>query len=520
MKIFSAQQMYEADQATESREGISPLDLMERASERVLFWIDSQLKGAQVPIHVFCGIGNNGGDGMALTRMLMDKGYQVESYIVNYSENRSKCFLINYGRLKDTYKVWPKKITDVEGFPTIKPNELVVDAIFGIGLNRPLEGWLKKLVQYINNSKTFVVSIDVPSGLFIDDPTPDLEAVIQANVTLTFQAPKLVFYLPQTSVFSQHTEILDIGLDQNYLQTTSTNAQLILNNEARLMYKPREKFSHKGTYGHALIIGGSYGKMGAVTLALKACLRAGAGKVTAFIPQCGYAIIQTSVPEAMVLTDKVQEKITQFPNTNDFNAIGLGIGLNTDAETTAAFEAFLKNNKSQLLIDADGLNLLATNQKLLKLLPKNCILTPHPGELERLIGSWKNDFEKLEKAKALSKSIDGVIVIKGAHTITVYHDHLYVNTTGNPGMATAGSGDVLTGIISGLLAQGYDALTAACFGVYLHGSAGDLASQKLGFNAMIAGDLINLLGDAYIELFKKKEAQVTNNKSGNKEVNN
>lgn len=501
MKILSAQQMYEADQATESREGISPLNLMERASERVLFWIDNQLKGAQVPIHVFCGIGNNGGDGMALTRMLMDKGYKVESYIVNYSENRSKCFLINYGRLKDNYKVWPKKITNVEDFPVINPNELVVDAIFGIGLNRPLEGWLKQLVQYINNSKTFVVAIDVPSGLFIDGPTPDLEAVIKANVTLTFQAPKLVFYLPQTGVYSQHTEILDIGLDQNYLQTTPTNAHLILKNEAALMYKPREKFSHKGTYGHALIAGGSYGKMGAVTLALNAGLRAGAGKVTAFIPKCGYEIIQTSVPEAMVLTDNDSDYITRFPDTNDFNAIGLGIGLGTDKATAAGFEAFLKSNKSPLLIDADGLNLLAANQKLLKLLPKNSILTPHPGELERLIGTWKNDFEKLEKTKALSKSIDGVIVIKGAHTITVYQDQLYVNTTGNPGMATAGSGDVLTGIITGLRAQDYDALTAAVFGVYLHGLAGDLAARDRGVDAQIAGDLIDYLGDGFLELF-------------------
>lgn len=501
MKILSAKQMYEADKATESREGISPLDLMERASERVLYWIDNQLKGAQVPIHVFCGIGNNGGDGMALTRMLMDKGYQVESYIVNYSENRSKCFLINYGRLKDNYKVWPKKITDVEDFPVINPNELVVDAIFGIGLNRPLEGWLKQLVQYINNSKTFVVAIDVPSGLFIDDPTPDLEAVIKTNVTLTFQAPKLVFYLPQTGVFSQHTEILDIGLDQNYLQTTPTNAHLILKNEARLMYKPREKFTHKGTYGHALIAGGSYGKMGAVTLTLKACLRAGAGKVTAFIPKCGYDIIQTAVPEAMVLTDSESEKVTTFPNTEEFNAIGLGIGIGTDKSTAAGFETFLKTNKTPLLIDADALNLLAANKKLMKLLPKNSILTPHPGELERLVGKWKNDFEKLEKANALSKLIDGIVVIKGAHTITVYHDQLYVNTTGNPGMATAGSGDVLTGIITGLLAQNYDALTASVFGVYLHGLAGDLAARDRGVDALIAGDLIEYLGDGFLELF-------------------
>lgn len=505
MKILSAQQMYEADKATESREGISPLDLMERASQQVFQWIDEQLKGAQVPIHVFCGIGNNGGDGMVLTRMLMDKGYQVKSYIVNYSENRSKCFLINYGRLKDNYKVWPKKITGIEDFPDIQPNDMVVDAIFGIGLNKPLKGWLKELVQHINRSGGFVISVDVPSGLFIDGPTPDLKAVVKATVTLTFQAPKFVFYLPQTAEFSGHIEILDIGLDRQYLEAVEAQAQLVLKNNVRALYKPRKKFAHKGTFGHALLIGGSYGKMGAVTLAVKACLRAGVGKVTAFIPQCGYNIIQTSVPEAMVLTDNDSDKITQFPVTNDFDSVGLGIGLGTDKATSAAFETFLKTHPKPLVIDADALNLLATDKKLLKVLPKNSILTPHPGELERLIGTWKNDFEKLEKTKALSKSIDGIIIIKGAHTITVYHNQLYVNTTGNPGMATAGSGDVLTGLLTALLAQSYTSFESALLGVYLHGLAGDLATQDRGMDALIAGDVIDYLGDGFLELLSKED---------------
>lgn len=502
MKILSAQQMYEADKATESREGISPLDLMERASQQVFQWIDEQLKGAQIPIHVFCGIGNNGGDGIALTRMLMDKGYKVESYIVNYSENRSKCFLINYGRLKDNYKVWPKKITGIQDFPDIQPNDIVVDAIFGIGLNKPLKGWLKELVQHINRSGGFVISIDVPSGLFIDAPTPDLETVIKAQVTLTFQAPKLVFYLPETAEFSGLIEILDIGLDRQYMETVEAQAQLVFKNDVRSFYKPRNKFAHKGTFGHALLIGGSYGKMGAVTLAVKACLRAGAGKVTAFIPQCGYNIIQTSVPEAMVLTDNDTNKITQFPDTNDFESVGLGIGLGTDKATSAAFETFLKTHPKPLVIDADALNLLAADKKLLKLLPKNSILTPHPGELKRLIGTWKNDFEKLEKTKALSKNIDGIIIIKGAHTLTVYHDQLYVNTTGNPGMATAGSGDVLTGLLTALLAQSYTPLETALLGVYLHGLAGDLAIQDRGMDALIAGDIIDYLGDGFLSLLQ------------------
>ncbi len=499
--------MYEADKATEAKEGITSIDLMERAARQAFEWIDNSLKGSQVPIHIFCGIGNNGGDGMALGRMLLSKGYSTHCYVVNYSEKRSKCFLINYDRYKNITKVWPKLIKGTHDFPELTNEGILVDAIFGIGLNRPLEGWVKELVQHINKANAFTLSIDIPSGLFIDAPTPDFEAVIKANLTLTFQAPKLPFFLPETAGFTQSFQILDIGLDPKYLFKTPTEAKLILKNDAQGMYLPRRKFDHKGSYGHALIVGGSYGKMGAVTLATKACLRSGTGKVTACIPKCGYSTLQTAVPEAMVITDENENQITQFPTTEGFQAIGIGIGLGTHKETANGFEDFLKNQKALLVLDADALNLLSEQKALLDLVPPKSVLTPHPGELERLIGNWKDDFEKLAKTKKLSKKLDSVIVIKGAHTITIYQDNLYINSTGNPGMATAGTGDVLTGIITGLMAQGYDSLIAAVFGVYLHGSAGDIASQHQGFNSMIAGDLIDFLGEAFLELFRTEEAE-------------
>lgn len=499
--------MYEADKATEANEGITSIDLMERAARQAFEWIDNSLKGSQVPIHIFCGIGNNGGDGMALGRMLLSKGYSTHCYVVNYSEKRSKCFLINYDRYKNITKVWPKLIKGTHDFPELTNEGILVDAIFGIGLNRPLEGWVKELVQHINKANAFTLSIDIPSGLFIDASTPDFEAVIKANLTLTFQAPKLAFFLPETAGFSESFQILDIGLDPEYLHKTPTEAKLILKNDAQKMYLPRKKFDHKGTYGHALIVGGSFGKMGAVTLATKACLRSGAGKVTAYIPKCGYSTLQTAVPEAMVITDENENQITQFPTTEGFQAIGIGIGLGTHKETANGFENFLKNQKALLVLDADALNLLSEQKALLDLVPPKSVLTPHPGELERLIGNWKDDFEKLAKTKKLSKKLDSVIVIKGAHTITVYQDNLYINTTGNPGMATAGTGDVLTGILTGLMAQGYDSLIAAVFGVYLHGSAGDIASQHQGFNSLIAGDLIDFLGEAFLELFRTEEAE-------------
>lgn len=502
MKIFTAKQMYEADKATEAKEGITSIDLMERAAQQVFVWIENRLQGSQVPIHIFCGIGNNGGDGLAIARMLLNKDYKVICYIVNYSEKRSPCFLTNFARLKENNKVWPKQIKEEHDYPELSNEGIIVDAMFGIGINRPLDGWVKGLVNHVNQSGAFILSIDVPSGLFVDAPTPDFDAIIKANLTLTFQAPKLAFFLPETARFSQALEILNIGLDPEHLQQTPTEARLVLKQDAMKMYIPRGKFSHKGTYGHALIAGGSYGKMGAVTLAAKACLRAGAGKVTTLIPKCGYNIIQTAVPEAMVITETTENQITQFSIPGEFQAIGVGPGLGTHPETAKGFKSFLSDCKIPLVLDADALNLMGENKKLLELVPEKSVLTPHPGELQRLIGSWKDDYDKLAKVKKLSKKRDVIIVIKGAHTITVYQDQLYVNTTGNPGMATAGSGDVLTGFITGLLAQDYDALTAAIFGVYLHGLAGDLAAQQTGVNALIAGDIVEFLGDGFIELFR------------------
>ncbi len=505
MKIYTAKQLYEADKATVEKQEITPIDLMERAAGMVFQWLDNQMQGAKVSVHIFCGIGNNGGDGLALGRMLLQHGYTVKCYVVNYSEKRSKCFLINYDRIKNVNKEWPLLMKSEADFPELKKEDIVIDAIFGIGLNRPLKDWVQNLIKHINASKAYILSIDIPSGLFIDAATPDKEAVIKANFTLTFQAPKLVFFLPETGIFTQNMDILNIGLDREYLAKTKTDAQWILKQDALAIYKPREKFSHKGTYGHSLIVGGSYGKMGAVTLAATACLRAGAGKVTTYIPKCGYSILQTAVPEAMVIADDDENQITNHKWDIEPDVIGVGIGMGTSAATEKAFLAFLKTQKKPLVIDADAINILAKNPKAIKDIPAKSILTPHPGELERLIGKWTDDFDKLDKVKKLSKKYDLVFVLKEAHTITVYHENLYINSSGNQGMATAGTGDVLTGMITGLLSQGYDPLVAAIFGVYLHGSAGDIAVETQGYQALIAGDVVAHIGDAYITLFQREE---------------
>ncbi len=509
MKLFSKEQIYEGDKLTTERQNISSTDLMERAGTQIFNWIHMRMQGAQVPIHVFCGIGNNGGDGLVLARHLITHGYNVVTYIVNCSDKRSKDFLINYDRIKNVTKDWPKMLSCSGDFSevTIDERDIIVDAVFGIGLNRQPNDWVQELFQKWRASKAFTLSVDIPSGLYTDRAIEDENAVVQANYTLSFQSPKLIFFLPETSKFTVQWEVLDIGIDRDYLMQTEAEAELISKHEVLPLYKPREKFSHKGDFGHALIVGGSYGKIGAVNLASRAALSSGSGLVTAFIPKCGYHSMQASFPEAMVITDKDEEYISDISFTIEPNAIGLGVGLGTEDKTVKAIEAFLKTNKVPLVIDADGLNILSKKKTLLKLLPEQTVLTPHPKELERLVGEWSDDFEKLKKVKAFSKKYKTIVVIKGANTITVFGDKLYINTTGNPGMATAGTGDVLTGVITGLIAQGYEPLAATIFGVYLHGKSADISLEDYGYQSLIASHIIETLGEAYIDLFKQPEQE-------------
>ncbi|PYE81787.1 hydroxyethylthiazole kinase-like uncharacterized protein yjeF/hydroxyethylthiazole kinase-like uncharacterized protein yjeF [Winogradskyella epiphytica] len=507
MKLLSKEQIYEGDKLTTERQNISSTDLMERAGTQIFNWIHLRMQGAQVPIHVFCGIGNNGGDGLVLARHLITHGYNVITYIVNCSDKRTKDFLINYDRIKNVSKDWPKMLSCNNDFEDIVIGEedIIVDAVFGIGINRPPHEWVQKLFQKFRESKAFTLAIDLPSGLYPDRPVEDEDAVVHASYTLSFQSPKLVFFLPDTAKYTAHWEALDIGIDRDYLIQTETEAELIAKLEVIPLYKPREKFSHKGMFGHVLIIGGSYGKIGAVNLASRAALSSGAGLVTAYTPKCGYHSLQTAIPEVMVITDDEEKFISNINFDIKPSVVGIGVGLGTSEKTMQAFQTFLKSNKLPLVIDADGLNLLAENKSLLKLLPAQTILTPHPKELERLVGKWSDDFEKLKKVKAFSKKYNVIVLIKGAHSITVYHDKLYVNTTGNPGMATAGSGDVLTGVISGLIAQGYEPLAATIFGVYLHGKSADISLEDYGYQSLIASHIIETIGEAYIDLFKQPE---------------
>ncbi|WP_026838426.1 NAD(P)H-hydrate dehydratase [Gillisia sp. JM1] len=504
MKIFDIEQLAKADKVTIEKQKISSTELMERAATLVFNDIHSKLNGAQIPIKIFCGIGNNGGDGLVIGRLLLEHGYQVIAYVVNYSNKRSQDFLLNYDRIKEVSNNWPSAIKGEDDFPEISEKDFIIDAIFGIGLNRPLEDWVGKLVQHINRSKAFIVAIDMPSGMFADKMPNENRPAIKANVTITFQTPKLIFFLPQAAEYIGDMQVIDIGLDREYLAKTAVNKQLINKPEAQLLYKPRINFAHKGDYGHVLIIGGSYGKIGSISLTAKATLKTGAGMVTIFSPKCGYQILQSILPEAMVITDENEETLSNIEFDLSPDVICFGMGAGTSKETTAAFKDLLINTKKPMVIDADGINILSKEKELIKELPENTVLTPHPGELERLIGKWEDDFDKLEKVKKFSKKHKLIVVIKGAHTITVFKDDLYINNTGNPGMATAGSGDVLSGVITSLISQQYEPLIAAVFGVYLHGKTGDILAEEMSYEGLIAGDIADSIGRSFLDLFKKE----------------
>ncbi len=505
MKILSAEQLYKADDFTIKNGKIDSIVLMEQAATECFNWLHGNLGGSPVPIHIFCGIGNNGGDGLAIGRMLIQHGYHVHVYVANFTDVRSPDFLKNYDVYKEVSKEWPILMTSKNDFPEITENDIIIDALFGIGLNRPPEGWVKELIQYLNKNKAYKVSIDIPSGLYPNKGIEDPDSVLRADYTLTFQNPKLAFFLPETNMFTRAFAVLNIGLNLDFINGLNPLAITFGKYEAQLTYRQRNKNDYKGDFGHSVIIGGSYGKIGAIVLSTKAALKVGVGLMTAFIPKCGYSVVQSTTPEAMVITDSSEDMITEINLEFNPNAIGIGPGIGTDQLTVKAIEKLFSNANSPIVIDADALNCISENDKLLKVIPKNSILTPHSGELKRLVGEWKDDYHKIELTKNFSKKYQVFILIKGANTLIINGDELYVNTTGNPGMATAGSGDVLTGMITGLLSQKYEPLKATLFGTYLHGLAGDIASSKMGFEAVTANDIINEIGNSYLDLFAVEE---------------
>ncbi|MCP4438537.1 MAG: NAD(P)H-hydrate dehydratase [Aureispira sp.] len=505
MKILSATQTRQADAYTIANEPIESIDLMERASQTFVDWFIQKFpKEENALVSIICGKGNNGGDGLAITRLLNDLGYDVAAWIINISEDSTPDFDTNLKRLEDIEGLPVKYVQSSEDLPLFDENEILIDAILGTGLTRPLEGELINIVNFLNDCNNTMVAVDLPTGVFADTCTTGV--TLNANYTFCFELPKLAFFFPENFHCVGEFEYASIGLDAKFIEEIESPYNYTLFSDVYHLHKKREKFAHKGVFGHALLVAGSYGKMGAAILATKACLRAGAGLVTIHAPTCGYEVLQTAVPEAMVSLDEDEYIFTRVYDLHRYTTIGIGCGLSTKNRTRNALCYMLKHIDRPTVLDADALNILGQSPDWLEYIPKNSILTPHPKEFERLFGKTYDNFERNELQRQKAKELGVYVILKGANSCIATPDgSCYFNSTGNPGMGTAGSGDVLTGILTGLLSQDYTPFEACILGVYLHGLAGDLASEYHGQEALMAGDITEYLGKAYKEFYKELE---------------
>lgn len=493
MKILTATQIREADQYTIQHEPIEAAALMERAAKSFVNWFVQHFDYAKnFTVKIFCGTGNNGGDGLCIARMLHYMPYKIEVYVVQYNDSFSDECALNLKRLADLRTLHLAAVRTSGDLPPLHPTDVVIDSIFGSGLNRAVDGIAAHTIEYINSHPVAsIIAVDMPSGLFADFHS-DFPA-LKASHTVGFELPKLAYMLPQCYPYIGQWHVVSIGLHPNYIADVPAPYHYFTEQEAKALIRPRAKFAHKGEYGHALLIGGSQGKIGAVILAARAALRAGAGLVTAYTPACGEVPLQTAVPEAMQSSDSANAYLSQMPDIGTlqqakYTAIGIGIGMGKHPNSATMLHQLLSSATSPLVLDADALNLIAEYQ-LLSLLPPDSILTPHPKEFERLVGSTANHFERLQALLDFAKQHRVYVVLKGAHTaIATPEGECYFNSSGNPYMATAGSGDVLTGIITALLAQGYTSFESALLGVYYHGKAGDMAYQQQ--QQLVAGDII------------------------------
>jgi hydroxyethylthiazole kinase-like uncharacterized protein yjeF len=496
MEILSAEQIRAWDEYTIQHEPIASIDLMERAAASCLSWLE-KAGYLDRSFSIYCGKGNNGGDGLALARMLAALDCPVTVHILEFGNIGTEDFQANLARLHLT-SVEVRFVQGPEHFHPIAPEDILVDSLLGSGLNRPLEGVTAQLVEHLNASGNEIVSIDIPSGLFVGRSSKG-STVIRAMHTLSFQVYKPAFLMPENEASVGEVHILDIGLHPGFLAQLSGGTELLDSGIIGAIYRPRKSFAHKGNFGHALLVAGSYGKMGAALLAARACLRAGSGLLTCDIPGCGYSILQTALPEAMLVMDPDERLHTTLPAEPDkYSAIGIGPGLGQDGRTVGFFRSLLQHYKKPMVVDADALNILAAHPELLGMLPPYSILTPHPKEFERLFGPSPDDYARLDEAREQAKKWGCIIVLKGHYSfIAMPGGRGYFNSTGNPGMAKGGSGDVLTGILTSLLAQSYSPGEAALLGVYLHGLAGDLAAAAHSQESMLPSDLVDHLGNAF-----------------------
>ena len=493
MKIFSAEQIRKWDGYTIQNEPVSSIDLMERAAFECSQWIIREFHYYQ-KFAVFCGPGNNGGDGLAIARMLKEIiKCDVRVFLLS-DKKGSEDFETNLSRLKN--------LIDVNylhnDFPEIN-GCIVIDAIFGTGLNKPVTGAFAKVIENINHQNTTVISIDIPSGMYVDKSSIG-NKIIQATHTLTFQNQKLAFFMPENGKFCGKVELLPIGLSKDFEENEEPLFYFTDESIIKRIYRSRDQFSNKGNYGYACMLAGSYGMMGAAILSAHGCLRSGVGKMTCYVCETGYEILQIGAPEALckVFGKKNLENISGL---EPFDALGIGPGIGQFESHVEMLNYIFGNFKKPVVIDADALNVMSEHQELYKNIPENSIITPHPKEFERLFGKTENDFAQRDLAVQKAAELKVFIILKGRYTfIATSEGKGFFNSTGNPGMATAGSGDVLTGILTGLLAQHYSPFDTCILGVYLHGLAGDFAAQEHSQEALISEDIYRYLGKAFLKI--------------------
>lgn len=474
---------------------------MERAAKAITKAITEKWS-TQTPVVVFAGPGNNGGDALAVGRLLAEQDYKVHIFLFNTNGKLSEDCAANKQRILDSRKLKDMITEVIEEFdpPQLTAQTLVIDGLFGSGLTKPLAGGFASLVKYINQSPSFIVSIDLPSGLMTEDNTYNVRAnIIKADLTLTLQQKKLAFLFPENQQFIGQLKILDIRLSEEGTQRIEAHYTMLEENDIRPRILHRNEYAHKGTMGHALVIAGSYGMAGAAVLATKACLRAGAGKVTVRTPRRNNDILQISVPEAIIDIDRDELYFNETVDTEDMDAVCIGPGLRQQENTAIAVISQIRRTQCPLVLDADALNVLANHRAWLQQLPKNIIMTPHPKEFDLLNGTTCSDsYERLSKARNMAEHLNAYILLKGHYTaLCLPNGQVIFNSTGNAGMATAGCGDVLAGIITALLARGYKHADACMVGMYLHGLAGDLAAKELGQESLLASDLIDYLPKAF-----------------------
>ncbi len=497
MKIFSAAQIKACDAYTIQASGIRSIDLMERAALTCVNWLTENLPRESLFV-VLCGGGNNGGDGLAIARLLHRRGLGVKAFLLELGADRTPDCENNLQALQQLNKDLVGFVATNTFITDIPTNIVIIDAILGTGTNRPLSGWLASFIKQVNSLPNRKIAIDMPTGLSADNAPSPGEVAFEAQDTLSFQFRKRVFLHPESEPFTGNVHILDIGLDATFIAATHTQYTTTGHNESMKLFRPRTDFAHKGTMGHACLVGGSYSKMGAMVLAASASLRTGAGLVTTCVPSCGYNIMQTSVPEAMCSTSGTDAIVGIHPPAN-VDAVGIGPGMGTDADAVNALSTFLETWSRPVVLDADALNIIAAHPDLLSRIPAGSVITPHPKEFARIFGDNTNSMVQVDNARIQAMRYNINIVLKGHHTAVIDADgNCRYNTSGNSGMATGGCGDVLTGIITALIANGYAPDNAAVLGVYLHGLAADIAAADLSKEALLASDIVKYLGKAFL----------------------